>query len=78
MPSATYATIVLLATTAEALHMPVKSTHSPFAKKALSIVEKHPIVQSNSYTEWFAQGDQSIDDAQHLVQQFSVFSNRMQ
>ena len=69
-------TLALLATTAECLHIPVSTSHSPFAKKALSIVKAHPIVQSNSYTEWFADGDASIEEAQHLVKQFSVFSNR--
>ena len=29
----------------------------------------------NSYTEWFAKGDASIDDARDLIVQFSVFSN---
>ena len=69
-------TWVTFATTAECLHMPASTTHSPFANKALSIVKAHPIVQSNSYTEWFAEGDASIEEAQHLVKQFSVFSNR--
>jgi hypothetical protein len=50
-------------------------TRSPFAAKALSVVSKHPIVQKNSYTEWFATGELSIEQAQDLVTQFSVFSN---
>ena len=76
MPSATYATLALLATSTEAMTINIKSTHSPFAQKALAIVKAHPIVQENSYTEWFAEGEQSVEEAQHLVQQFSVFSNR--
>jgi len=58
-----------------ALSMPTTTTHSPFAQKALSIVSAHPIVQKNSYTNWFADGDVSIDDARDLIVQFSVFSN---
>lgn len=52
-----------------------RGSYSPFAAKALSIVEKHSIVQSNPYCEWFAKGDASIDEAKDLVIQFSVFSN---
>ena len=37
---------------------------SPFAAKALTIVSNHPIVKSNAYTEWFAEGDASIEQAQ--------------
>ena len=48
---------------------------SPFATKALEIVSNHHIVKSNPYTEWFATGDATIEQAQELVQQFSVFSN---
>jgi len=58
--------------------MSVTTTHtkvSPFASKALTIVSKHPIVQRNEYTEWFASGEQSVEQAQELVKQFSVFSN---
>ena len=36
---------------------------SPFAKRALSTVSKHPIVRNNAYTEWFRKGDASIDQA---------------
>jgi hypothetical protein len=48
---------------------------SPFASRALSIVEKHPIVQTNPYTEWFATGEATPEQAKELVVQFSVFSN---
>ena len=48
---------------------------SPFATKALEIVSNHHIVKSNPYTEWFASGEATIEQAQELVQQFSVFSN---
>jgi len=47
----------------------------PFTEKALSIVSAHRIVQQNSYTEWFATGDASVDEARDLIVQFSVFSN---
>ena len=50
-------------------------TPSPFASKAVSIVSKHPIVKSNAYTEWFATGEASVEQARDLVTQFSVFSN---
>ena len=39
---------------------PAVATHSPFATKALGIVSAHPIVQSNPYTEWFAEGHATI------------------
>ena len=42
---------------------------SPFAQHALDVVSKHRIVQSNPYTEWFAQGDATIDEARDLVKQ---------
>ena len=55
--------------------VPASTAHSPFAQKALAVVSAHPIVQKNAYTEWFATGDSSIDEARDLVVQFSVFSN---
>jgi len=58
-----------------AMSTPPAVKHSPFAQKALSIVAAHPIVKSNPYTEWFAEGDASVEQAQDLVVQFSVFSN---
>ena len=48
---------------------------SPFATKALAIVSNHHIVNSNPYTEWFESGEATVEQAQELVQQFSVFSN---
>jgi len=66
---------LLLSSLAVAAGVAVRPTFSPFAQKALAIVEKHPIVQSNAYTEWFAGGEASIDQARDLVVQFSVFSN---
>ena len=56
----------------------VTTTHqslSPFATKALGVVSKHPIVQRNSYCEWFSKGEMTVDEAKDLVTQFSVFSN---
>lgn len=69
--------VLLAAIPAHAAHVTSTSTKtlSPFANKALTIVKNHRIVQSNAYTEWFAEGDASIDQAQDLVKQFSVFSN---
>jgi len=32
-------------------------------------------VKKNAYTEWFSEGEASIDEAKHLITQFSVFSN---
>ena len=52
-----------------------KTELSPFAAKALDIVSAHPIVKSNSYTEWFATGEATIEETRELVVQFSVFSN---
>ncbi len=37
---------------------------------------RHPIVTRNAYTEWFARGDVSLDQARHFAVQFSVFSNQ--
>lgn len=48
---------------------------SPFAQSALESVMKHPIVQKNEFCDWFAEGSATIEQAQDLVQQFSVFSN---
>ena len=39
------------------------------------VVAQHPVVTSNPYTEWFAQGDASIGEVRHLAVQFSVFSH---
>jgi len=52
-----------------------ESKLSPFAKKALLHVRQHPIVKGNKYTEWFKQGEASLEQMQDLVTQFSVFSN---
>jgi len=65
----------LIGVTTCAMSLTTTTTHSPFANKALAVVSAHPVVQRNSYTEWFAKGDASIDDARDLIVQFSVFSN---
>src|SRR6476659_9930308 len=39
------------------------------------VVAQHPVVTSNRYTQWFAQGDASIGEVRHLAVQFSVFSH---
>jgi hypothetical protein len=45
-----------------------------FRDKAMGVVTSHPIVQGNSFTEWFAEGAASEAQQRDLVQQFSVFS----
>jgi hypothetical protein len=37
---------------------------------------RHPVVTSNAYTAWFAQGDMNLDHLRHFTRQFSVFSNQ--
>jgi len=66
---------LLLATAVSGMAVSSYTNLSPFASKALSIVEKHPIVQGNKYCDWFGQGDVSCEQAKDLVVQFSVFSN---
>src|SRR5262245_65575118 len=36
----------------------------------------HPVVTSNAYTKWFAQGNIPLDHLRHFTVQFSVFSNQ--
>ncbi len=36
----------------------------------------HPVVTSNAYTKWFAQGDIPLDHLREFTVQFSVFSNQ--
>lgn len=38
-------------------------------------VMSHPVIQSNEYTMWFAEGNLRFQDVRHMVQQFSVFSH---
>ena len=38
-------------------------------------VLNHPVIASNPYTEWFRQGDITLEQARTFVVQFSVFSN---
>src|SRR5262249_38459858 len=37
---------------------------------------QHPVVTSNEYTRWFADGDLSVHDVRRFTVQFSVFSNQ--
>lgn len=37
---------------------------------------QHPIIQHNSYTRWFSQGEATDAELCHFIQQFSVFSNQ--
>ena len=66
---------LLLVVTVHGTVVGVAAPLSPFATKALAIVSNHHIVNSNPYTEWFASGEVTVEQAQELVQQFSVFSN---
>jgi len=60
---------------ASAAHVSSSTARSPFAAKALATVSKHPLVTKNEYCEWFGKGEASVEQAQDLVVQFSVFSN---
>ena len=68
--------VLLLVSASHAMNVAsATTTRSPFANKALTVVSNHRIVKSNPYCDWFQKGDASIEQAQDLVVQFSVFSN---
>ncbi len=46
-----------------------------FLKRVVREFLTHPIVQDNSYTRWFAQGEATRDELRAFTVQFSVFSN---
>lgn len=46
-----------------------------FRERAAYVVDAHPVVVANPYTEWFARGAATLDDVRHLTVQFSVFSH---
>ncbi len=46
-----------------------------FRAKVDGVVQAHPVVTSNAYTQWFAQGGASRAEVRHLTVQFSVFSH---
>src|SRR5690349_20163316 len=39
------------------------------------VVAEHPVVTSNRYTQWFAEGRATRGEVRHLAVQFSVFSH---
>jgi len=49
--------------------------YQEFLREVNERVMSHPVIQNNEYTQWFAYGDISFQDVQHMVQQFSVFSH---
>jgi hypothetical protein len=48
---------------------------SSFRAAVDRVVAGHPVVTSNRYTRWFAEGTASLDEVRHLTVQFSVFSH---
>jgi len=46
-----------------------------FRARARRLVERHPVVTSNTYTQWFARGEATLQEVRHLTVQFSVFSH---
>lgn len=54
---------------------PVAAGWDTFYDQVRETVMQHPVVASNTYCTWFAQGEATRDQVRDLVQQFSVFSN---
>lgn len=52
-----------------------RSTLEEFKAKVDEIVHTHEVVVDNRYTKWFAKGEATKDEVQHLTVQFSVFSH---
>lgn len=46
-----------------------------FRRRVDDEIARHPVVTSNTYTQWFAQGTATVDEVRHLTVQFSVFSH---
>ena|SRR6266542_2450731 len=46
-----------------------------FRARTEAVVRRHPVVASNTYTRWFANGSATCDDVRHLTVRFSVFSH---
>jgi hypothetical protein len=46
-----------------------------FRARVDGLVAEHPVVTSNAYTAWFAQGTAGRGEVRHLAVQFSVFSH---
>ena len=46
-----------------------------FKRRLRDEVLNHPVITANPYTEWFREGDITLEQARAFVVQFSVFSN---
>lgn len=46
-----------------------------FRGEVMALINNHPIVQANAYTQWFSHGDISLEQLRHFTKQFSVFSH---
>jgi hypothetical protein len=46
-----------------------------FRARVERVVTEHPVVVGNEYTQWFARGEATVAEVQHLTVQFSVFSH---
>src|SRR3954447_19882243 len=51
------------------------STLESLRRRIDHVVAEHPVVTSNRYTQWFAEGDAGRGEGRHLAVQFSVFSH---
>lgn len=54
---------------------PSTFTLAAFEEAVARSIERHPIVQFNAYTSWFACGEASIEELRDFTVQFSVFSH---
>ena len=46
-----------------------------FERAVGRIIDRHPIVCDNAYTQWFARGEATLEELQDFTVQFSVFSH---
>lgn len=53
----------------------IQKEYQDFLKRVEKELLTHPIIQKNEYTEWFREGNLTVDDVSFFTQQFSVFSN---
>lgn len=54
---------------------PVDAGLAAFRAEVDHLVDTHPVVVDNVYTQWFAAGEATVDEVRHLTVQFSVFSH---
>jgi hypothetical protein len=52
-----------------------KRDFETFQARVEKLVERHPVVENNTYTSWFSRGEATPDEVRHLAIQFSVFSH---